>query len=100
MATLTILCWRDIPVQVIAKAGRKNAKHVLSDRFQEAIDDAAMRSGARDEDAYLAEWRRAEPIPCSPDLEREAARLAAQLEADYTDERLAALIAAGGREAR
>lgn len=100
MATLTVLYWRDIPAQVIARAGRKNAKHVLSDRFQEAIDKAAMRSGARDSQAYLAEWRRGEPIPCSADLEGEAARLAARLEAEHSDERLAALVAAGGRDAR
>ncbi len=98
MAQITIVYWRDIPAQVIAKAGRKTAKRVLAERFEKAIDRAAMRSGARDTDAYLAEWRRGDPAPCGDDLEAEAEALAARIERDYDDDRLAALIAAGGRE--
>lgn len=97
MAKITIVYWRDIPAQVIAKAGRKTAKRVLSERFEKAIDRAAMRGGARDADAYLAEWRRAEPVPCGDDLEAEAAAAADRLEGDFDDERLAALVKAGGR---
>ncbi len=98
MARITIVYWRDIPAQVIAKAGRKTAKRVLDERFEKAIDRAAMRSGARDTDAYLAEWRRGDPAPCGDDLEAEAEALVARLERDYDDEKLRALIAAGGRE--
>ena len=58
MASLTILYWRDIPAQVIAKAGRTSAKRELPLRFTEAIDMAAMRSGAAGTDDYLAAWRR------------------------------------------
>jgi hypothetical protein len=99
MATITIVYWRDIPAQVIAKAGRKAAKQVLTERFEKAIDRAAMRSRARDADAYLAEWRRGEPTSCGDDLEAEAAAAASRLEREYDDDRLAALVAAGGREA-
>ena len=98
MAKLTIVYWRDIPAQVIAKQKRTTAKRVLSERFEKAIDRAAMRSGARDTDAYLAEWRRGDAAPCGDDLEAEADSAAARLEADYGDDRLAALIASGGRE--
>jgi len=97
MAQITILYWRDIPAQVIAKAGRKTAKRVLSERFEKAIDRAAMRSGARDTDAYLAEWRRADPVPCGDDLEAEASAVADRLEGEFDDERLAVLVKAGGR---
>ena len=45
MAKLITVYWRDIPAQVTAKAGRKTAKIQLTDRFQEAIDMAAMRAG-------------------------------------------------------
>ena len=69
MASLTILYWRDIPSQVIVKAGRSSAKRELSERFIRAIDAAAMHAGAKSDDAYLAEWRRGEPIPCGDDLE-------------------------------
>jgi hypothetical protein len=98
MARVITVYWRDIPAQVIAKQGRRAAKRVLSVRFEKAIDLAAMRSGARDTDAYLAEWRRGEPAPCGDDLEGEAAAAAERIEADYGDERLAALVRAGGRE--
>ncbi len=98
MAKLTIVYWRDIPAQVIAKEKRTTAKRVLSERFEKAIDRAAMRSGARESDAYLAEWRRGDPEPCGGDLEAEASVVAARLEAEYSDDRLAALIASGGRE--
>jgi hypothetical protein len=97
MAKLTIVYWRDIPAQVIAKEKRNAAKRVLSERFEKAIDRAAMRSGARDTDAYLAEWRRGDPAPCGADLEAEADAVAARLEAEFDDDRLAALVASGGR---
>ncbi len=98
MANLTIVYWRDIPAQVIAKEKRNAAKRVLSERFEKAIDRAAMRSGARDTDAYLAEWRRGDAIPCGDDLDAEADAVAARIEGDYDDDRLAGLIASGGRE--
>ncbi len=97
MASLTILYWRDIPSQVIVKAGRKSAKRELSERFIRAIDAAAMRSGASDTDAYLADWRRADPVDCGDDLEAEAQAAADRLEAEYDNARLAALAASEGR---
>lgn len=99
MPDLVILYWRDIPSQVIARAGRRQAKRELSRRFIEAIDMAAMRSGAADTDDYLAGWRRGAPAPCGDDLEAEAATAAASLEAGYPGERLRRLSETGGREA-
>ena len=96
MAQLIITYWRDIPSQVTVKAGRKAEKKMLSDRFQEAIDMAAMRSGAAETDDYLNEWRRADPVECSDDLEAVAIETAARLEADYDQERIKMLIANGG----
>jgi hypothetical protein len=46
MASLIVLFWRDIPAQVIVRAGRQSAKRELPLRFTEAIDRAAMRAGA------------------------------------------------------
>ncbi|HEX6144460.1 MAG TPA: virulence factor [Geminicoccaceae bacterium] len=96
MAELVIVCWRDIPAQVIAKAGRRTAKRQLSERFETAIDRAAMRVGLRDSDAYLGEWRRVAAGPCGDDLEAAAGERAAALEEQYTDQRLQALVASGG----
>ena len=97
MASLILLYWRDIPSQVIVKAGRKTAKRELSERFIRAIDAAAMRSGASDTDAYLADWRRAEPVECGDDLEAEAEAAADRLEAEYDQATLAKLAANEGR---
>ena len=98
MADLIVVYWRDIPAQVIVKKGRTNAKRELPLRFTEAIDMAAMRSGAAETDAYLAEWRKAEPLPVSDDLEAEADKAVAAIDSDYTRERLVALAKAGGTE--
>jgi Virulence factor len=100
MAQLTIVYWRDIPAQVIVKAGRQAAKRQLAERFEKAIDRAAMKAKLRDTDSYLAEWRRADPVACGDDLEAEVAAAAARLEADYPDERLDRLVAAGGVESK
>jgi hypothetical protein len=97
MAQLTIIYWRDIPAQVIARTGRVSAKRELGGRFQEAIDRAAMKSGARDEDAYLAAWRRSDPVDCGADLEAAADAAVLRLENEYDASRLATLVAANGR---
>ena len=96
MAKIIITYWRAIPSQVTAKAGRKAEKKMLSDRFQEAIDMAAMRSGAAETDDYLNEWRRGDPIECNDDLLAAVTQTAEQLEADYDHNRIKALIASGG----
>jgi hypothetical protein len=96
MAQMTVVYWRDIPAQVIVKSGRKAAKRQLSERFETAIDRAAMKAKLRDTDAYLAEWTRGAPQEVGDDLESEAAAAAARLEESYDDERLKTLVAAGG----
>jgi hypothetical protein len=96
MADRIIVYWRDIPAQVIIKAGRKTAKRELPLRFTEAIDMCAMRAGARDEDAYLAEWRRGAPEPVGDDLEAEADAAFARLESEYGRDRLRQLVDNGG----
>jgi len=97
MAQLTIVYWRDIPAQVIVKAGRQVAKRQLSERFEKAIDRAAMRAKLRDSDSYLAEWRRASPTDCGADLEAEATAAAERLEREFDEDRLKALVETGGR---
>lgn len=98
-ARRTIVYWRDIPAQIIVKEGRRTAKRELPTRFIEAIDRCAMRTGAAATDAYLAEWRRGEPEAVEgDDLEAEADRALAEIDARYTNERLTALTEAGGRE--
>ncbi len=96
MAKLITVYWRDIPAQVIVKAGRNSAKAQLPHRFQEAIDRAAMRAGKGSSDAYLADWKRSEPRGCGNDIEAEARSEAERLAEEYSDARLLKLIKAGG----
>lgn len=100
MAQLQIVYWRDIPAQILVKAGRRNqAKRELPLRFTEAIDMAAMRTGAAETDDYLAEWRRGDPVAVSDDLESEADSAMAAIEQEYDKDRLVLLVKNGGREA-
>lgn len=95
MAELITVFWRDIPAQVIAKQGRKSVKRMLSQRFQEAVDRAAMRAGKGSSDAYLAEWRR-ERGKCGGDLDAAVAGEADRIEQAYSDDRLQQLVRAKG----
>jgi len=97
MANLIVTYWRDIPSAVSVKVGRKEEKRMLSDRFQEAIDMAAMRGQASDTDSYLADWRRAEPVAVGDDLAAEADKAKAELEATFDKDKLKTLIANGGK---
>ena len=97
-ATLTVIWWRDIPAQVVAKEGRWASKVVLHPRFQVAIDKAAVKAGRRAMDDYIADWRKTQRA-CGDDLEAEANTEAARLEAAYGRHELAVLIAAGGAAA-
>ena len=70
-------------------------KHMLSDRFQEAVDRAAMRAGKGSSDAYLSEWRR-QRDKCDGDLDSVVKVAAERIERTYSDEKLARLIRAKG----
>lgn len=96
MAKLIIVYWRDIPAQVIGKAGRRKFKKQLSSRFQEAIDRAAMRAGRGSSEAYLSEWRRESREVATPDLEAEVDRIAGEFETTMTDEDLLRLVRSKG----
>jgi hypothetical protein len=100
MTDRIITYWRDIPAQVTIKAGRRTARRELPLRFTEAIDMCAMRVGAADTDAYLAEWRRGDPEPCGNDLETEADTALAELEERYDKDRLRQLVSQDGWEKR
>jgi hypothetical protein len=98
MAERIIVYWRDIPAQVIVKAGRRTAKRELPERFVQAIDRCAMKTGARDTDAYLAEWRRGTPEPAGEDLEAEAEAAYAMLDGALGNEELKVLVENDGWE--
>ncbi|MGR3492386.1 MAG: virulence factor [Shimia sp.] len=96
MPDVTIVYWRDIPAQVIVGKGRRGAKAPLPERFEQAIDRAAMKVGAADTDAYLAEWRKAAPYPMDGDPQDIVTAEAARLDTEYDQDRIKALIANDG----
>ena len=96
MPDVTVVYWRDIPAQVIVGKGRRGAKVQLPERFGQAIDRAAMKVNAKDADAYLAEWRKADPYPADGEQDTVARAEAARLDTEYDQERLKVLIANDG----
>ena len=92
MPDVTIVFWRDIPAQVIVGKGRRGSKAPLPERFEQAIDRAAMKVGASETDAYLAEWRKAAPYQVEGEAEDIAAAEAARIDREYDQARIKALI--------
>lgn len=90
MVQAVLVSWRDIPAQVLVGKGRSAQRHVLPERFEQAIDRAAMASGMAGTDAYLSEWRRTTVEVDDPEA------YAASLDAEHDKTRLIELIANHG----
>ena len=92
MATYQIMYWQDIPRQVKAKDQTGTVKRFLPDRFQKAINSAAIAASKGDPDAYMNGWkwgpREERPGPAQDVAEA----LVAELDLAYPQERLRALI--------
>jgi hypothetical protein len=96
MLKTQIIYWRDIPAHVKVRVDRQRLSHPLSQRFQVAIDEAAMRAGMASADAYLAEWRASDWQEQEGDAAETAEQLVAALESEYPQERLQELVRQGG----
>jgi hypothetical protein len=81
MATFQILYWHDIPVQVRARDAGGRASAGLPDRFQEAIDQAAMAGGLVGSDDYTNAFRWGEQQERAGTAREVADTLAAELDA-------------------
>lgn len=83
MATYQILYWHTIPVQVRARdaAGRAGAQ--LPERFQQAIDQAAMAAGLTGSDAYTEAFRWGEPQERAGGAHEVATAVIAELDAQH-----------------
>jgi hypothetical protein len=96
MAELTLITWRDIPMQIVVRADDgSSARRLLPERFQEGVDAAAMVAGLIGSDDYT-EQMQMHRRTCGDDLEAEAQAEADRLEAEWTDEVLRQAIRAGG----
>ena len=96
MADVTIVYWRDMPAQVIVGRGRRGVKLPLPERFEQAIDRAAMKSGAAESDDYMSGFRKAAPIPVDGSDQEAAEATVSKIDADYDLERIKTLIANDG----
>jgi len=98
MAKVVIVYWRDIPAQVIVGKGRRAAKVQLPERFEQAIDRAAMKSGAAGTDEYLSQWRKSDPTEVSGSDQDVANVQAETLDREYDQDKIISLIANDGWE--
>ena len=73
---------------VAARSGEETVKAQLAPRFQEAIDEAAMRLGEVGSDEYLAGWSRSDWTTADGDHAHLAGVVAQQLEDEWTPERI------------
>ena len=83
MATYQILYWHDIPVQVRARDAGGRANIALPERFQEAIDLAAMSVGLIGSDENAAAFKWGEQQSRDGGASEVAAAVASELEAQY-----------------
>ena len=88
MAEYQITSWRDIPSMVVAREGDNVTKVQLAARFQEAIDEAAMRLGEVGSDDYLAGWSRSAWLSTDGDHAAAAAAVSERLETEWAPARL------------
>ena len=92
MPEVTIVYWRDIPAQIIVGKGRHGVKRQLTERFEKAIDIAAMRAGMAGTDDYLTEWRKAVPYTVEGDADSIVEQEATRLEKEYDEAHMLRLI--------
>ena len=85
MSEYQITYWRDFPSMVVVRDGEETVKVSLASRFQEAIDEAAMRVGAEDADAYLDCWRKSDWVLEEGDATEVAERVSSEIENSLDD---------------
>jgi hypothetical protein len=93
MIEYQITYWQQIPSMVVFKDESETTKSILANRFQEAIDEAAMRIGAVDSDAYLAGWNKGEWIKQEGSLSDVSEKIVSELEEQYPQEKILEILA-------
>jgi hypothetical protein len=94
MARYQIMYWKDIPSQIKAEDDSGTAKMMLADRFQQAIDAAAMADGSTGTDAYLEGWAWGKKQDRPGSAQEVVDVLVAEIEAEYTQDRLREIVRA------
>lgn len=92
MSEYQIMRWREIPSMVVARSGETTIKVMLASRFQEAIDEAAMRLGEIDADAYTSGWNRDPWVELDGTPDVIATQVVEKLEVEFSEEKITALL--------
>lgn len=87
-----VTSWREIPSLVIAREGETVIKVSLPNYFQEAIDEAAMRLGSIQADAYLEGWGRSAWLTAEGTPDEVAHSVSESIIGEFTDARLAQIL--------
>ena len=97
MTEFQVTRWRELPSMVAARAGDETVKSQLAPRFQEAIDDAAMRLGDTGAEDYLAGWERSPWTEADGTPADVLDRVVAELDAEWPAARITSYLAGLGR---
>jgi hypothetical protein len=99
MGVYQVMYWKDFPSQIKVTEGAHTAKSMLPDRFQQAIDAAAMADGSTGTDAYLDAWH------WGPEEHRECTNpeellhtLLHEFDATYTQAKLSEMVRAHSKK--
>jgi hypothetical protein len=97
MTDYQVTRWRELPSMVVARTDDETVKSQLATRFQEAIDEAAMRLGDTGADDYLAGWERSSWTEATGTPAEVLDRVVAELEAEWPADRVAGYLDGLGR---
>ena len=97
MTEYQVTLWRELPSMVAARTGDEVVKAQLAPRFQEAIDEAAMRLGDTGADDYLAGWGRSAWTEATGTPAEVLDRVVAELDAEWPASRVADYLDGLGR---
>lgn len=97
MTEFQVTRWRELPSMVAARTDDEAVKAQLAPRFQEAIDEAAMRLEATGTDDYLAGWERSPWTMATGTPAEVLDRVVAELDAEWPVDRIAGYLDGLGR---
>ena len=103
MATVRVMYWKEIPVQVQAKDGDGPVSRPLHDRFQQGVDAISMFDGSSGTDDYLMAWEWGAETEMDGTAEQAAAVMAERFNSGFPQDfaaRIRELHASGGRDPR
>ncbi len=97
MTEYQVMRWRELPSLVTARTGDETVKAELAGRFQEAIDEAAMRLSDTGAGEYLAGWERTPWTTVDGTPAEVLDRVTAELDARWPPDKIADYLDGLGR---